>query len=486
MRQLLVITLHLLSAIFHLAKAQSGLDVPLNGKIHFLPVAFAKSDTQQFVHLKDTFFIKNNRDKEVVVDFSWGGYSAQTMLEKEKVAPFGTNSISYADRIKVLPDQFQWIRNGAYYKTKYYHGASFLVHAFVVDANAPVRSKKGEITRFEKPNIDGLTREMIYVNEALIPTSHGTKFIDSDSAIGTWSYYKTDTFPTIVQKAKRIRITLQNPNDLGSKISISLKRNKKWSKVAYGKEGETFICYIDSNTNSLKLESNGLIAAYPIKYSNLRENQTISVYLIHERSEFRIQNQIKIPINFDSNRVVLHWNIEEFSAFDSTVVDASTAAKSLQKEFKTLTILPYPENSFLLLVDFKKVSYSEKKRIFEELEKRPYIYKICALFIDDIFGRTHYADDAVIVEFTPETNNTKIAELAAAHNFTLSQRMSGGMHYFLKYKRPVFDIVMLRDMQALGMHPNVVSASPNSYYRIDTGEFPRIDTPLLRAPKSRD
>lgn len=436
-----------------------------------LPVAFPKNDTQQYVQLRDTFFIKNNRNEEAVVDFSLGGYGPQTTLEKEKVPPQGINSIAYADRIKVLPDQFQWIRNGAYYKTKDQQGASFYVNAFVVESKTAIRNKKGKIVRFEKQNLDGLTRDVINVNDELIPTSYGSQFIDSDSAVGTWRYFKEDTFSLIVQRAKRVSISPQNPKAASSRISLSIKRNNAWTEVKYGEDRNQFICYIDANTDSLKLESEGLVAGYNVKYETMKETEYISLYLMEPTSEFYILNQIKLPLNYDSNKVVLLWDLKEFSALDSSVVDASSAAKSFQKMYKDLSISLYPENQYSLLVDLTRLRSSEKNKIIDELLDHSFIIKICALFLDDQFGGSHYADDLVIVQFDERANNDQIEEIAQRFNFTLQQRLSGGLMYYLKYMHPVFDLQMLRDMQALGVHPNVVSAYPNIYYTRSIEDF---------------
>lgn len=462
--------------------AQPRFDIPLNGTHHMLPVAYPENDTQLFVQLTDTFFIKNNRNEEAYVDFSMGGYIPQTTLKNKIVAPFGINAITYADQIKVMPNTFQWIRTGAYYKTKKERGTSLYINAFVAGSDTPVRNKHGKIIRFEKQNIDGLTRDVIKVNEELVPTAYGTQLIDSDSAVGTWHYFEPDTFPIIIQHAKRVRIRLQNPQSASNEITISVKRNNHWSELKYGKEGNTFIGYVDASIDSLKLENNGLVAEYHIKYESISENHHISLYLLKPTSEFYIQNGVKWPLNFDTNKVILVWNHEGFSGNDSNVIDARSAAIRLQKEFENITISPYKENGAVHLLDYSNASCAEKKHILEALIQKSYIDRICGFFIDDQSNRTYYADHFIHVQFDEHTNNTQIAEIAAKYNFDLHQRFYSGTTYMLKYKRPVFDLSMLRDLQALGMHPNVLSASPNTYYTV---EFPGIDppTPILRPIK---
>ncbi len=316
-------------------KAQPRFDIPLNGTHHILPVAFAESDTQQFVQLKDSFLIKNNRNEEVFVDFSFGGYIPQTKLEKLKVAPFDTNAIRYADRIKVMPNEMQWIRTGAYYKTRKERGVNLYINAFVVGSNMLVRNENGDSIRFEKLNEDGISRDVILVNEALVPTAFGTQFIHSDSAIGTWHYFDADTFPRIVQKAKRTRIYIQNREKLSGNCVISLKRNGRWKNVPFGFQTRELTCYVDASTDSLKVESNGFIASLQINYIKCTENQGFSLYLIAPNQEYYIQNKIKFPLNFDSNLVMIRWNINALSSTDVQFQTAAWLQKNSKKNFQT-------------------------------------------------------------------------------------------------------------------------------------------------------
>lgn len=445
-------------------KAQPRFDIPLNGTHHILPVAFAKSDTQQFVQLKDSFFIKNNRNEEVFVDFSFGGYIPQTKLEKLKVAAFDTNAIRYADRIKVMPNKMQWIRTGAYYKTRKERGVNLYINAFVVGSNMLVRNENGDIIRFEKLNEDGISRDVILVNEALVPTAYGTQFIQTDSAIGTWHYFDADTYPRMVQKATRTRIYVQNREKLSADFTISLKRNGRWKKVPFGFQNREITCYVDAITDSLKLESNGYSASLPINFSKWTENQGFSLFLIAPNQEYYIQNKVKIPFNFDSNLVMIRWNVNALSSTGGTISDSQMAVEKLQKEFPNLIIKPNPSFGPTHLIDFNKVSYREKKRILDELVKKPYISDLCGTFTDAMSGQTFYCDQRVQLQLEDGVDSNRVKVLVAKHHFKLSRPGYYAKNLNLIYQRPVFDVRMLRDLQQLGMEPEVISAIPNTYY----------------------
>jgi hypothetical protein len=456
--------------------AQPRFDIPLNGTHHILPVAFAKSDTQQFVQLKDSFLIKNNRNEEVFVDFSFGGYIPQNKLEKLKVAPFDTNAIRYADRIKVMPNEMQWIRTGAYYKTRKERGVNLYINAFVVGSNMQVSNENGDIIRFEKLNEDGISRDVILVNEALVPTAFGTQFIHSDSAIGTWHYFDADTFPRIVQKAKRTRIYVQNREKLSGNCVISLKRNGRWKNVPFGFQTREITCYVDASTDSLKVESNGFIASLQINYTKCAENQGFSLYLIAPNQEYYIQNKVKIPFNFDSNLVMIRWNVDASSSTDGTISDSRMAAEKLQKEFPNLIIKPNPAFGSTHLIDFNKMSYREKRSIIDQLVKKPYISDLCGTFTDAMSGQAFYCDQRVQLQLEDGVDSNRVKALVTKYHFKLSRPGYYSKNRNLIYQRPVFDARMLRDLQQLGMEPEVISVIPNTYYNreFDIGITPPI------------
>ncbi len=476
MRPHLLIVFFFLFVFISIVEAQPRFDIPLNGTNHMLPVAFAESDTQQFVQLKDSFLIKNNRNEEVFVDFSLGGYIPQTKLEQVRVAAFDTNAIRYSDRIKVIPNELQWIRTGAFYKTKKERGTMLYISAFVVGSNMSVKNENGEIIRFEKLNADGITRDVLIVNEALVPTAFGTQFIHSDSAIGTWHYFKADTFPNIVQKAKRTRIYVQNREKLSGNCVISLKRNGRWKNVPFGFQTRELTCYVDASTDSLKVESNGLAASLQINYSKWTENQGLSLYLIAPKQEYYIQNKVKIPFNFDSNLVMIRWNVDASSSTDGTISDSRMAAEKLQKEFPNLIIRPTLSFGSTHLIDFNKVSYREKISIINELVKKPYVNDLCGTFTDALSGQAFYCDNRVQLHLEDGVDSNRVKAIVAKHHFKFSRSGYFSKNLNLIYQRPVFDARMLRDLQSLGMEPEVISAIPNTYYNreFDIGITPPI------------
>ncbi len=156
------------------------------------------------------------------------------------------------------------------------------------------------------------------------------------------------------------------------------------------------------------------------------------------------------------------------------------AAEKLQKEFPNLIIKPTPSFGPTHVIDFNKVSYREKRSIIDQLVKKPYISDLCGTFTDAISGQAFYCDYRVQLQLEDGVDSNRVKALVTKHHFKLSRSGYFDKNLNLTYQRSVFDSRMLRDLQQLGMEPEVISAIPNTYYNreFDIG----IRIPILTLP----
>ncbi len=336
-------------------------------------------------------------------------------------------------------------------------------------------SLTGNIVRYiSQYDTNSFLIQVLELHKNGMPKGWGACSRKSRIKVMTWRYWDEEgnELPAI-RYSKELMINILNSERLIENPKVSVKTNGIWIKPEIRKVSSTLIFYLPIETDSLIIISNDARVDIKLNKWQYENFAGLAYYLLLKDELYVDNNGIKIPITWEENDFVIHWDYEYLYSNLPTSRDINIAVARLQTKYPSIQFSMFGKYEHTINLHIPNLSTSAKKALLEQLIKEPEISKLAQVFILANNNRTFLQDD-LSLSLDHWMNLDQINDLALKYNCKLNNIAFTGNLYRATFQDALLGPSFIKKLNHIATDPQVLGVNHSFYSEAS------LDDPYLR------